>query len=176
MKEISHEVLREHGKIKKLSVLVFYRPVFINLPSVNYMFSAANFFLFCLLMASCSVPNLEKPECAAARQTVKELYSFHFGNDMKLSKENLKQREKFLTDDLKQYLFRKEENPKDYFTGTVDYPKAFRVGVCDVVEPVKKVNFQILLFWKDDKRNEQREINVEIVNKNDKWLVNKVEN
>lgn len=130
--------------------------------------------VFCLL--SCSVPNLEKPECAAARQTVKELYSFHFGNDMKFSPENLKQREKFLTADLRRYLYEQKEGGNDYFTQTEDYPKAFRVGTCKIIEPDKRVNFQVLLFWKDENRNEQKEVNVEIVRRNDEWLVNKVAN
>ncbi len=147
----------------------------------NSKFKIQNFFVpFCILhftfLISCSVPNLEKPECGAARQTVKELYSYHFGNDMKFSRENLKQREKFLTDDLKLYLSNQPESAADYFTATDDYPKAFRVGVCKIIEPEKRVNFQILLFWKDDNRNEQREMNVEIVNEKDEWLVNKVAN
>lgn len=136
--------------------------------------------LFCLLssvfrLLSCSVPNLEKPECAAARQTVKELYSYHFGNEMRFSQNNLKPRAKFLTDDLKQYLSAQPESGTDYFTATADYPKAFRVGTCRVTEAGKQVNFQVLLFWKDAARDEQREMNVEIVNEKDEWLVNKVE-
>jgi len=77
---------------------------------------------------------------------------------------------------LKLYLSNQPESAADYFTATDDYPKAFRVGVCKIIEPEKRVNFQILLFWKDDNRNEQREMNVEIVNEKDEWLVNKVAN
>lgn len=140
----------------------------------NVVFRCSLLAAFCGL--ACSVPNLEKPECAAARQTVKELYSFHFGNDMKPARENLKQREKFLTGDLKQYLSNQTEAVKDYFTQTEDYPKAFRVGTCKIAEPNKRVNFQILLFWKDATRDEQREVSVETVNNNGDWLINKVEN
>jgi len=124
---------------------------------------------------SCSIPNLEKPECTEARQTVREFYSFHFGNDMKLSKENLQKRERFLTDGLKQNLAAQAESPKDYFTTTDDYPKAFRIGDCKVAGE-NKVVFQVVLFWKDDSRSEQREIRVETVKRNDKWLIDKVEN
>ena len=35
---------------------------------------------------------------------------------------------------------------------------------------------QILLFWKDDARSEQREIKVEAVKQNDKWLINNISN
>jgi hypothetical protein len=129
--------------------------------------------VFCLL--SCSIPNLEKPKCTEARQTVREFYSFHFGSDMKLSKENVQKSEQFLTDELKQNLAAQAESSKDYFTATDDYPKAFRVGECSVGSE-NKVVFQVVLFWKDDARSEQREIKVETVKRNGRWLIDKVEN
>ena len=146
----------------------------------NSEFSWRRILFFCLLssvfcLLSCSLPNLEKPECTEARQIVKEFYSYHFGNDMKPSKENLKLREKFLTDDLKQNLAAQADGKTDYFTATDDYPKAFRVGGCEVMNENKTV-FEVVLFWKDDARSEQREIKVETVKQNDKWLINEVEN
>ncbi len=129
----------------------------------------------CFFLLSCSIPNLEKPECTAARQTVREFYSYHFGNDMKSSKENLKLREKFLTDELEQNLAAQPDGKIDYFTATDDYPKAFRVGGCEVMNENKTI-FEVVLFWKDDARSEQREIKVETVRQNDNWLINKVEN
>jgi len=137
-------------------------------------------FLFCILhfafLINCSIPNLEKPECTAARQTVKELYSYHFGGDMKFTAENLRQREKFLSGKLIENLSRNDESATDYFTATDDYPKAFRIGSCAVVESEKRVSLGVVLFWKTDARSEQREINVEAVKENDRWLVNKVGN
>src|SRR5436190_6928056 len=93
-----------------------------------------NFFLIlCILhcalcISSCSVPNLEKPQCTAARDAVKRFYSFHFGNDMHPSPENLKARESFLTSELISSLSTSTETVRDYFTATEDYPKAFRIG------------------------------------------------
>lgn len=134
--------------------------------------------LFCLLLTancslSCSVPTLESPECTAARQTVRDFYSFHFGNDMQFSPENLKERERFLTADLVNNL-QNAPTDKDPFTLTSDLPKAFRVGGCTVEEPKNLVNFGVLLFWRTDDRSEQREISVEAVRQNDKWLINKI--
>ena len=138
--------------------------------------------LFCLLfltlgVTSCglSVPNLEQPECAETRNTVREFYSYHFGNEMKPSGENLQRREKFLTADLIRQLRQKNDAATDYFTQTDDYPKAFRVGSCEVISPEKTV-LEVLLFWKDDKRSEQREIKIETIKENNNWLINKVEN
>ncbi len=134
------------------------------------------FIAFCILhfafLIGCSIPNLEKPECAEARNTVRELYSYHFGNDMKFTKENLGRREKYLSKELKQKLENQPESATDYFTATEDYPKAFRIGGCEVIEPDKKISMQVLLFWKTDTRSQQREIYVEVVKENNNWLVN----
>lgn len=138
------------------------------------LFSVFSFQLSLFLLAACgSIPNLEKPECSAARQTVKEFYSYHFGNEMMPSKENLRAREKFLSDNLKNQLAAQTETTVDYFTATADYPKAFRIGECKVGGENKTV-FQIVLFWKDDTRNQQKEVNAELVKQNDKWLVNRI--
>jgi hypothetical protein len=134
------------------------------------------FYFFVFTFAACSVPNLEKPECTAARQAVKEFYSFHFGGEMKPSRENLRKREKFLTDELNRVLAAPEtETTTDYFTQTDDYPKAFRIGECAAVDENRTV-FQVVLFWKDDARSKQREVRVETVKQNGKWLINSVGN
>jgi hypothetical protein len=125
-----------------------------------------------LFASACRIPNLEKPECTEARQTIKEFYSLHFGNEMKPSKEYLEKREKYLTGDLKFFISKNLDDRHDYFTLTDDYPKAFRIGSCEVVEPNKTV-LQVVFFWKDDARNEQRETKVEVVKDDGKWLINK---
>ena len=129
-----------------------------------------------IFQTSCSVPVLESPECIEARNTVKEFYSYHFDADMKPSAENLKQRQRFLSPELITRLSTLGETQKDYFTGTSDYPKAFRIGGCEAVSPQKRTVFGVLLFWKTDSREEQREIKVEAVKENDRWLIDKVEN
>ncbi len=131
-------------------------------------------FTFLLFTFGCSIPNLESPECTAARTPVRQFYSFHIGNEMKPSAENLQLREKFLSAELRQELAKQGETDVDYFTQTADYPKTFRVGECQAVSPEKTV-FQVVLFWKDENRNEQREINVEAVKQNESWLINKIE-
>jgi hypothetical protein len=137
------------------------------------------FIFFCLLssvfcLLSCSVPNLEAPECTDSRAVVREFYSNHFGNEMKFTAENLKAREKYLAPDFAR-LLQKFVTDSDPFTLSEDAPKAFRVGSCKAVAP-DKTEIQVLLFWKDDARSEQREINVEAVKQNDKWLINNISN
>lgn len=128
--------------------------------------------VFCLL-TSCSQPVLEPIQCIESRDSVKKLYSYHFGNDMKPSAENLVKREKYLSNNLKNELFKQTETTKDYFTQTTDYPKAFRVGKCETANE-NKTNFEVLLFWRTNDRSIQKEIEVEAVKENDKWLINKV--
>jgi hypothetical protein len=54
-------------------------------------------------------------------------------------------------------------------------PKAFRVGGCTINTPGQSVNFDVLLFWKDDKRTEQKHISVAVRKENDKWLIDMVD-
>jgi hypothetical protein len=142
-----------------------------RLPKLFLLFT---FYFLLFILAACSIPNLETAECREARNAVKEFYSFHFGNDMKFTKENLGRREKYLSSELKQNLQNQPDGATDYFTATDDYPKAFRVGDCETVELNKKVNTQVVLFWKSDTRSEQREIHVEVVKENDDWLMKNV--
>lgn len=136
---------------------------------------------FCLLLTAyclpaCSVPNLESPECTEARQVLREFYSNHFGGDLKFTAENLRAREKYLTPDLSR-LLQKFLTESDPFTLTPadDLPKTFRVGGCRTLAP-DKTESQVLLFWKDDARSEQREITVEAVKQNDNWLISNISN
>lgn len=131
--------------------------------------------IFCLFLNfACSVPNLEKPECVESREIIKQFYSNHFGGDLKPNQANLEKIRPALTANLFEELKSKNESAFDYFTQTEDYPKAFRVGGCEAISENKTI-FEILLFWKDEVRNEQREIKVETVKESGKWLINKVE-
>jgi len=132
---------------------------------------------FCLLLAafcslSCSLPVLESPECTDSREAVRKFYSFHYANDIAPTPENLKAREKYLTPQLYQKLL-SESLGKDYFTLSETPPKAFRVAACTTIDP-GKTELGVHLFWKDDTKTTQNEIEVEAVKQGDGWLVNKV--
>jgi hypothetical protein len=145
----------------------------------NFRFQIPNWgkllftFYFLLFTFACSVPNLESPECTDSRLAVKQFYSFHFANEMKFSGDNLKQREKFLTPELAKSLQTLTGENDVFTTNSNDLPKAFRIGECNVIEPTK-TNLEIVLFWRDDNRSEQKNIHVEAVKQADKWLLNKV--
>lgn len=124
--------------------------------------------------AGCGTPILEPPECLAARTPVREFYSVHFGNDMAFSAESLRLRERFLSRELVNRLQGSAEGTDPFTTGDTDHPKAFRAGECRVLGP-NRVRFDIVLFWKDDVRSEQRKIGVEVVKNENEWLIDKIE-
>ena len=132
-------------------------------------------FTFYFLLSACSsVPNLETPECTASRGVVKEFYSFHIGNEMKFSQENLKLRGKFLTPEYVKTLQNVQTGNDIFTTNNLDFPKTFRIGKCEVVSP-EKTNIEVILFWKDDTRSEQKSVKAEAVKQNDKWLINRID-
>lgn len=139
--------------------------------------------LACLLLCAfcqlaCSLPNLEDADCIQARDIVREFYSFHFANDMHPTAENVRLRKKYLTHDYEDRLLANSgagSGTKDYFTDADEFPKAFRVGECKVSSPSQSVNFDVLLFWKDDARTEQKHISVTLKKENDRWLIDAVD-
>ncbi len=128
-----------------------------------------------LAATGCSVPNLETPQCAGGREVVKRFYSYHFGNEISGSPDNQKGRERFLSNDLINELSTLSDRKMDYFTATDDPPKAFRVGEC-TAESDTKVAMQVVLLWRDDTRTAQKEVKVDAVRSDGKWLLNKVSN
>ena len=132
-------------------------------------------FTFCFWLWGCSIPNLEPPECTQSREAVRDFYSFHLGNEMSFTQENLKLREKFLSSEYLKSLQSFQNDADIFTTNSKDFPKAFRIGGCKVID-ANKTNIEILIFWKTDTRSEQKTIHAETVKENGKWLLNKVEN
>ncbi|REJ77705.1 MAG: hypothetical protein DWQ47_15150 [Acidobacteria bacterium] len=119
--------------------------------------------------STCSVPNLEPKSCIEARGELKKLYSLHFDRGFDPDERYRKDRDEYLSNRLKSSIDAGEE---DYLTQTADHPKAFRIGECG--ELAERVQFEILLFWKDDSRDEQREILVDMVRDESVWKVDRV--
>ena len=140
------------------------------------------------LQLGCSIPNLASTQCSQASDVVKEFYSYHFGNDKEMGflRENVAKKDKFFTPEfnkLMSYEFDREdkfvkENPNevpfmsgDPFTNSSEYPTSFRVGNCRLEEP-NRIIVQVLMLWKSENHEEQREMNVEVVKQREKWLIN----
>jgi hypothetical protein len=136
--------------------------------------------LLCLLLTAyclpaCRLPTLESPECVDAREAVREFYSFHYANDIAMSPDNLKMREKYLTPELYRMLMANRPD-KDYFTNSDTPLKAFKVAACKVVDP-NKTDLGVHLFWKPNEQTTiQKEVDVEVIKTGDAWLINNVTN
>ncbi|NOT47513.1 MAG: hypothetical protein HOP17_07155 [Acidobacteria bacterium] len=130
--------------------------------------------LLTFIFASCSIPNLDPSECSASRTVVREFYSYHFGNEMKASPNGLDARKRFLTPELFKRAGSAVEGTDPFTTGTTDIPKAFRAGECRVIS-TERAEYDVLLFWKDDTRTEQKTIKVQAAKVDDAWLIDKIE-
>ena len=132
--------------------------------------SASLRFALLLALAGCSIPNFEPAPCVDSRNTLREFYSFHFGNNMTFTQEDLKARERFLTPEFAEKMRGSREGTDPFTTGTDDIPKAFRAGECREISP-ERTAIEVVLFWKDDHRSEERKIDVEMSKRGDAWLV-----
>lgn len=124
-------------------------------------------------MVSCSIPNLDTPECIEARPFIREFYSFHFGNEMTTTLKNIEARKRFLTPKLFETLTAAPTDADYFTTGTTEIPRAFKPGKCET-GPNGSAIFEVLLFWKDESGSDQKMIRVETVKQQDKWLVEQV--
>lgn len=124
-------------------------------------------------VTACSVPVLEDPQCIEARTRVREFYSFHFGNDMAFTPENIRLREKFLTPRFRAEIASKTGNGDAFTTGTEDIPRAFRVGKCELTSP-GKASFEVLVFWYDSNGARQKAITAETEKIGDAWFIDRI--
>ena len=116
---------------------------------------------------------MESPECIGSRDIVKAFYSFHIGNDMKPSKKSLEKRARFLSENLFKTLSKKNDSVFDYFTQTNDYPIAFRVGACKTIDKTR-TEFSVLIFWRTNEKNTQRDLKIETEKENSAWRIDRV--
>mgnify|MGYP003382221551 CR=1 FL=1 len=124
-------------------------------------------------IASCSIPNLESAECVEARDSARQFYSFHFGNEMRPTAENFKARERYLTPRYFAALANYPDNEHDPFTLTKDYPRTFKLAECKAASP-DSIDLKIQLYWRDDLKTVQQEVQANFVKQDGKWLLDGV--
>lgn len=140
------------------------------------------FYLLCFVscsicLGSCSLPTLESQQCNDASLAVKQFYSFHFGNDMTPTADNLKASERFLTTKLFSDLSTAPAGKTDYFTMSDEYPKTFKIGRCESPD-AEHANVQVQVYWLQEhgstKDTTQRSLKVSTVKTGNDWLINDV--
>lgn len=128
---------------------------------------------FALCISSCSIPNLEPAECVEARDSARQFYSFHFGNEMRPGADNFKARERYLTPRYFASLAAYPETVRDPFTLTTEYPRTFKLAECKAASP-SSIDLKIQLYWRDDLKTEQQEVQANFVKQDGKWLLDGV--
>src|ERR1035437_2069868 len=154
MKYLSH---RGHREYRRKPCLVFS------------VFSVA---ILLILVSSCSIPNLEKPECTESRDSVKQFYSLYIGTDEQDRQQNWERFQKFFAPG-----FSPSPNSggPDPFTLATDWPTTFKVGERRV-RANDKTDLQVQLYWRTDPVVVQKEVHVEVVKINGAWMINKIGN
>lgn len=136
---------------------------------------AAAFFIlnFSFFIPGCGAPSLESTVCSEARDAGKRFYSFHFANEMRLTDEGLKARQRFLTPRYFEMLSAGEAGDLDPFTMTSEYPRTFKIGECREASATD-VDLQVQLYWRDDEKTVQQEVVANLVKQGDAWLLDGV--
>lgn len=128
--------------------------------------------LAALFAASCRVETFDESPCGEAKDAAHRLYSFHFGNDMTPSPENLEKRKRYLTDELFKQLSANTSRT-DYFTASENFPRTFKIGQCTLNSP-NDATVQVQIYWKDDYTTVQKDLLVDVVKRANDWLINSV--
>lgn len=130
-----------------------------------------------LCASACSIPNLESASCSEARIAARQFYSFHFGNDMNPTVENLELRARFLTsENLKRSVDAlRGGNAADPFTIASEkgLPRTFKIGQCEQVGD-DTVDMQVQFYWRDDLSTDQKELHAKMVRRSGSWLVDSI--
>lgn len=137
------------------------------------------FFAFCLLtfafsLFGCgSIPNLESPECTAARNEARRFYSYHFDAMMRSGGDRAAERREYLTPRFFEALKNAGPSDIDVFTLSKEFPKTFKIGECNMSTPTN-IDLQIQIYWRDDAKTEQQEVVANYVLESGKWLLDGV--
>lgn len=128
--------------------------------------------LMSVLAGACRVDTFDTSPCGEASDAARRFYSFHLGNDMTPSPENLEKRKKYLTDELFKQLSG-IGSKQDYFTASENFPRTFKIGHC-TQNSAEDTTVQVQIYWKDDYTTEQKDVLVDVAKRGGEWLVNKV--
>ncbi|HMT09486.1 MAG TPA: hypothetical protein PKA82_15905 [Pyrinomonadaceae bacterium] len=128
-------------------------------------------FTFTFLIVACgSIPNLESPECTAARNEARRFYSYHFDAMTRSGGDRAVERLEYLTPRYAAELKAKGPQDIDVFTMSKEFPKTFKIGECKMASPTN-VDIQIQTYWRSDEKTSQNEVVANYVLENGKWLL-----
>jgi len=131
---------------------------------------------FCVLtvaicVASCSMPNLDPPECAAARDVVKQFYALGIGGDP-MSHPEILARWKSLRSPNYSAGPTRDDDSQFYFSAVE--PTSSRVGECKLLDE-GRVTVEATVIWRASETNYTRTDTVTLARVNDAWLVERID-
>ncbi|MBK8302031.1 MAG: hypothetical protein IPK98_00925 [Chloracidobacterium sp.] len=92
---------------------------------------------------------------------------------MRPSADNFKARERYLTPRYFAALATYPEKERDPFTLTTEYPRTFKLAECKAASP-DSIDLKIQLYWRDDTKTVQQEVQANFVKQDGKWLLDGV--
>jgi hypothetical protein len=119
---------------------------------------------------NCSMPSLESAPCGEARDSVKEFYSWYLGTDPVARDKQLEFFDRYVSRDLS----RTARDGTDPFFLSDSPPTTFKVGKCEIIDDTH-VKMQVQLYWRGERKTDQKEVFAETAKSENKWLIKKVE-
>ncbi|HRI03843.1 MAG TPA: hypothetical protein PLL77_08885 [Pyrinomonadaceae bacterium] len=92
---------------------------------------------------------------------------------MRPSAENFKARERYLTPRYFASLSAYPETVRDPFTMTTEYPRTFKLAECKAASATD-IDLRVQIYWRDDTKTEQQEVQANFVKQDGKWLLDGV--
>jgi len=129
----------------------------------------AFFILNFAFAAACSIPNLDPPECAAARDVAKQYYSLAIGGDP-MSHPDVLARLKALR--ASGFTAGPMEGDPYYFSS--EQPTSSRVGQCSALED-GRVKAEVTVIWRVNGKNSERKDLVTLAKTNEAWLIERID-
>jgi hypothetical protein len=120
---------------------------------------------------ACSIPNPESQQCAEARDSAKEFYSWYLGTDAEQRAKQPDVFRKFISPNSSLNTRAGEIDP---FFNSETAPTTFKIGKCEMVDETR-TNVQVQLYWREGAKTEQKEVYAGTVKSGDRWLIEKVE-
>lgn len=122
------------------------------------------------LISSCSIPNLEGQQCTEARDAVREFYSWYMGTDAAVREKQRDVYNRYIASDFHSTAV--TDNDPFYLSDTT--PTTFKIGKCEQKDD-SHITIQIQLYWRQDRKTDQKEVYANVTKSGDKWLIDKVE-
>jgi hypothetical protein len=122
------------------------------------------------VLSACSIPNLEGQQCTEARDEVREFYSWYMGMDAAAREKQRDVYNRYIAPDF-QSTAGSNADPF-YLSDTI--PTTFKIGKCDQKDD-SHITMQIQLYWRQDRKTDQKEVYADMTKAGDKWLIDKVE-